>query len=205
MTPSWIKNALVKYEEGDLVAVPLEKGGYGVALVARWSKKDRRDFKEIICYGFDRLFERLPTYDEVKNLQPTDAILLSIGGDRAIAHGHWPRLGPSPSFSYDRWPLPPFRDMDAGRPLWFVGDDLDLVDVPNQRIVPADELEVLPPYLGIGTSSFLEWDLDAAVRRLRPEYVVNINNQVLEKWRRAAKRGQMFRIDGRGRVYRVKR
>lgn len=164
MSDDWIHNPIVKYEERDLIAVPLEGGQYGVALVARWSKASRRDHKTIICYGFNRLFNRVPTHEEVGHLTPCDAVVIGVGGDRAVARGYWRRLGPALEFTYERWPVPPFRGMFSGRPIWHVGDRLDVVDV-REDIVPEDEMAVLPPDRGMGTSRFMEWCLEIAVQK----------------------------------------
>ncbi len=100
------------YEAADLIGVPLNRGGFGLVVVAaRWEKK-RRGVGIILCYGFDGIYKKAPSLKEAGELRPDQAICVQLCGDRAITDQRWSWLGPLPSFSEHRWPCPV---MDSGK------------------------------------------------------------------------------------------
>jgi len=90
-----------KYREGDVFAVPLADGGYGLGVVARAKRG------VYLGYLFGDVHAQIPAL-ELLRLRPDDTVLVPIGGDQGLAEGHWPVLGQLPGWDRDDWPMPWF-------------------------------------------------------------------------------------------------
>jgi hypothetical protein len=100
------------YKEGTWFAVPLQRGGYALGLVARYAARG----KIILAYLFGPKRERIPTLDEVSRLEAHEALRVLRVGDLGLIDGSWPVIGDSLRWERDRWPMPAFirRDEISG-------------------------------------------------------------------------------------------
>jgi hypothetical protein len=116
------------YAEGSWFAVPLERGGFGLGLVARSTAKGC----VIFCYFFGPKRTKVPALAEVKHLKPADALRRWRVGDLGLIEGDWPIIGKYPHWRRAEWRMPPFvRTDDLSRKSWRIHyDDLD----PNVQI-----------------------------------------------------------------------
>lgn len=183
-----------QYRPGDLFALPLgEGGGYGVGLVARKAKSDRIGSATVFCYGFDLVFDRLPSLEEVRHLRVTDAIHVSTCLDRSLADGRWTILGPLAGFRPEDWPVPPHthlllkgdvRPTEMKRQRLIITEDVELnsVNIPNTDLIPAEEYQFLPVGRGAGGAFVMELELERAIRLRDPRQYIRITPEVLRVW-----------------------
>jgi hypothetical protein len=85
----------IEYGEGDLFAVPLEQGGFGLCLVAR-----RRAEAEgcTLGYFFGPRIKQPPSLENLPALEPQNAYLVGWFGDLGIIDGTWTPVGRLPGW-----------------------------------------------------------------------------------------------------------
>ncbi|MFN8444522.1 MAG: immunity 26/phosphotriesterase HocA family protein [Caldilineaceae bacterium] len=113
----------VKFREGQWFAIPLDKGGYALGIVARGHSRTK------ICLGYffgDR-FEEIPSEEDLRNLRATDAILVTRFGNPGLTTGKWPLIMNGLPFDRDDWPVPKFGRIDIIDREWGW-----LVEYPNK-------------------------------------------------------------------------
>jgi Immunity protein 26 len=98
----------IQYEEGDLFAVPLRQGGFGLCLVARKSADGIT-----VGYFFGPRFEKPPSLRDLSTLEQNKAYLVARFGDLGIIDGTWMPIGRLPAFNRVGWPVPIFGRTDA--------------------------------------------------------------------------------------------
>ncbi len=94
----------LNYSEGTWFAIPLRKGGFGVGVAARTTKKG----PVILAYLFGPKRETVPTLPDVVGLDPSAAVKVARIGDLSLINGEWPFLGRSSPWLRDNWPNPKF-------------------------------------------------------------------------------------------------
>ncbi len=99
---------MARRREGDWFAVPLGEAGYAVGLIARAPKRG----DVLFGYFFGPLRAELPAADDLHDLKPEDALLVSRFRDEAIESGAWPILGSTSAWQRDVWPLPELDNAD---------------------------------------------------------------------------------------------
>jgi hypothetical protein len=109
-----------KVKEGDLCAVPLNDGGYGVGLIAR--KND----KIVLGYFFSYISSNVPIDIPPAVLGKKNVILIAKFSSLRIDSGDWPIIGNPIPFVKSDWPIPIFRHRD------------DIVGVYRARILGED-------------------------------------------------------------------
>jgi hypothetical protein len=129
--------------EGAWYAVPLDSGGWGLVLVARYNKKAAP-----LGYFFGPKRREL-TDISVEHLGPDDAVAIRIFGHRGIIDGSWPLVQAAPPF-WDRkdWPVPPLlREAvsDDEKYEWVVQYDDEVVDTIKEQRVKAGTVKGLNP------------------------------------------------------------
>lgn len=135
------------YREGDVFAVPLEDGGYGIGLVARatggW----------VLGYFFDRIHVELPDLDALL-LERDSAIAVERFGDDGLLNGTWPILGRIPAWNREAWPMPWFvngyLDGQMFRQLTFFHPDDPRKYLGGRNVPPADAE-------GLPSTTFSPW------------------------------------------------
>jgi hypothetical protein len=90
------------YREGTWFAVPLRRGGFAVAVVARAKRGG------LLCYFFGPRRDSVPTLTELENLKPLDAICRLRVGDLGLLEAKWPIIGQAKSWNRSDWPMPVF-------------------------------------------------------------------------------------------------
>lgn len=137
-----------RVNEGDLIAIPLRRGGYCLALVGRHHRQSRE--MHIFCFG-PRLFDlpeagawQLPRRGE--EIYRTSASSTWVGDDR-----EWKRLGAVPGFRRDDWLISEFLvyESGTGRRGIIAIDDEDISECGDIRPVPPDVDLVGMPVFGI--------------------------------------------------------
>jgi regulator of RNase E activity RraB len=105
------------FQEGDWVAIPLPKGGYAAALIAR--VRPKRRYSRFLAYCFTPRYPTPPTLSALLTLRPQDAfytqIVELIRPEDQDALNQFQVIGRCPRWNPKEWPIPPF--------LWLVGSE----------------------------------------------------------------------------------
>lgn len=187
------------YSVGDLLAIPLKGGGYGVAIVAN-AKYDGKVRDLLFLYGFDKVYESPPPLAEVKNLRITDAITVESCGDLSIREGRWIIIGPLPGFKEEEWPVPPKRN----GPNIVIANTYEYGDIclGNDKLVSRKDFKCLPIMTGLGDAIVFESTLAKAIKERHPLYYFTITPHSLIVWdkciKRAAAAGKVPWLDKSG-------
>ena len=130
-----------RYREGDLFAVPLRDGGYGVGLAIRASSDG-----VVVGYFFRARFEEPPRPEEIGSLSRDEAVWVKAFGDLRLLDGAWPVLGPLPGWRREEWPMPAFgRDESLTKRFLRVEyDDDNPNSRPRETPITEEEFERLP-------------------------------------------------------------
>jgi len=192
---------------GDMFAVRLERGGYGVMLVARqWRDQPRlRPPLFVGVYGFDRIFDEVPDPEVAQGFSILDSIHTETCSDMYARLGRWPYLGRKRDFDPDVWLDPPtafvLNPGSSGKPWYPTEVDDQRVVIPNadawcdvniaaSRILRRGEFEQLPPMSGVGDAKILELTFDLALRdRTLPNYF-KVTPERLATWHRVLRRAK---------------
>jgi Immunity protein 26 len=131
----------VRYQEGDVFAVPLRDGGYGVGVVARASSKG-----PVLGYFLGPRRDDVPELSEVEDLEAVDNVLVQKFGDLGLIRGKWPLIGHLPGWRREQWPMPAFGRHEelTGRYLRVEYADDDPNSRPREVEISRDEFEHLP-------------------------------------------------------------
>lgn len=127
----------IKYQEGDVIAVPLQTSGYATGLVARTDKEGR---------AFGYFFG--PKVDEVseillnRKLDPKEAILICKFGDNSVHGKRWQIIGNYPEFSKEVWRLPFLYRRCMGDNYYTVCEYNDQLDCLREWKVALDDTSV---------------------------------------------------------------
>ena len=94
-----------KFREGDVAAIPLKKGGYALAVIARVAKRGHI----VLCYFFGTRFAELAeAVSAISVLRKGDAFAIARVGDPCLIDGSWPIIGSITPWERGLWPLPGF-------------------------------------------------------------------------------------------------
>ena len=91
------------FKEGDIFAVPLVGGGYGLGLVVRkWGR----------AYGFLPYFFGPHIFSTLEEIDPTvvkaeNVVYIYTCNTHALLDGRWPVIGRVANYSHEEWPMPP--------------------------------------------------------------------------------------------------
>ena len=142
----------IRYNEGDLFAVPLRTGGFAIGLVAR--KKDTG----ALGYFFGPRLENPPDLKEV-DFKGWSPVLVGVFGDLGLVNGEWPILGSLEGWSESDWPVPLFRkeDLVSGERYAVEYGDNFVIPIKAYRL-PDSELDKLPR-TGLSGSGSIEIQL----------------------------------------------
>jgi hypothetical protein len=142
------------YKPGDLFAVPLPCGGFGVGLVARMDGKGI-----VLGYFFGPRRDDLPRASDVGEPFARDSIEIAMFGHLGLIGGRWPIIGPLPNWNTASWPVPIFGRIDvlSGKRAWRVRyDDRDLKWLSDEE-VEVDEARTLPRDRLMGAGAVETW------------------------------------------------
>ena len=119
----------INYSEGDWFAIPLEKGGWAVGLIARGPRR------LLLGYFFGPRRHTLPSIADILDLRPENAILVCQFGDLGLVTNRWSILGKQADWNRADWPLPPFGHIDFVDPTKAylrIYDERDLSQLPRE-------------------------------------------------------------------------
>ena len=136
------------YTIGDEIAIPLSNA-WALGVIARANGKGLA-----LGYFFGPIQRAIPAAPI--DLDPNVALYIRRFGDLGLIRGDWMVLGPTPNFTFDRWPVPLFGsriELRRGRGYRVRYDD-QLREVARD-VVPLAEIEGLPQD-GLAGSGFVE-------------------------------------------------
>ena len=148
------------YAEGDVFAVPLQDGAYGLGVVARMDGKGA-----VLGYFFGERHEQLPQLSDISELSAADNVLIKIFGDLGLENQTWPVIGPLPQWRRENWPMPAFVRHASLTATYFSVEyeDDDPNSHPQEREISREEYEYLPEN-GLAGSGFVEQRLTRLLR-----------------------------------------
>jgi len=97
----------LNYHEGDWFAVPLNKPGYALGLVAR---ADGRGL--ILAYYFGPRRNSMPNARDTGVLLPNHAVWKCLVNDQSLRNGDWPIIAHTTEWNPNMWPVPVFARFD---------------------------------------------------------------------------------------------
>jgi Immunity protein 26 len=136
------KENKIKYQEGDIIAVPLQTSGYATGLVARTNSKG-----VAFGYFFGPKLNEVSELTLSRKLQPESAILIYKFGDTSVDGKGWPIIGRYPEFSKEVWRLPFLYRQAMGDSYYSVCEYNDKLDCMREWKVDLDDpiiKEMLP-------------------------------------------------------------
>jgi len=180
---------------GDVYAVPLRRGGYGLILIARCLDVYMRDNQNIFSYGFKHVYEGVPDTSVLDRINIVDAIFVKISHDYALRRKGYPFVGTLNHFDPAQWPVPPeiqpdFDELklrqcvDPNVEQLCVSEDkyMNCDIIPNDGLIdPKDEAH-FPYATGLGLNDVLEVFLDQAIRDKNRLRTFLMNERTLELW-----------------------
>jgi len=184
---------------GDVYAVPLKRGGYGLILVARCLDVHLRENQNIFVYGFRHMYKTVPDAAVLDRINIFDAVYVMLSHDYTLRKKAYPYIGPLGSFDPTQWPVPPEIQISHMRsPLGstmrmcvdpevqqvYVSEDKYFKGnlMPNDGLIdPKDEAH-FPYATGLGLNDVLEDDLDKAIRDKSRLHTFLMNERTLELW-----------------------
>jgi len=92
------------YGEGDIFCVALRTSGACLGVIARLSK----DRKIVLGYFFGEKVPACPDARTVPQLQPQNALTITMFGALSLKDGSWPIIGRMPNWDRQNWPMPKF-------------------------------------------------------------------------------------------------
>ncbi len=132
------------FQEGDWVAIPLPKGGYAAALIAR--VRPKRRYSRFLAYCFTPRHPHPPTLSALLSLRPQDAFYIQIveliRPEDQDALNQFQVLGRCPRWNPKEWPIPPFLDLIGSKPHPYLEyySEKDLETVVAREAQPVEAL-----------------------------------------------------------------
>lgn len=96
----------IKINEGDMFAVPLRQGGYGIGLLARQNKGIA------LGYFFNKVFTSIPEDLDTAGINHWKIILIGEFGLLGVNKGEWSLLKTNLKFKREEWPIPVLKMQD---------------------------------------------------------------------------------------------
>lgn len=163
------------YNEGDLVVLPLESGGFGVVLIAR---RGRPPLPEVYLYGFGQRLNAVSDF-VMKALTLTDVVWYGIEIDSSIVAGRWKVVGRCPGFTRESWPLPVGAAW-KGRVRLFDDVECSWEDVLLRMSEEHHRLLFQDPVRGLGCGTASEAHLDRTLSGTYEKLIVT--NEAARLW-----------------------
>jgi len=135
---------VLPFHEGDWVAIPLPKGGYAAALIAR--VRPKRRYSRFLAYCFTPRYPTPPTLSALLSLRPQDAFYIQIvelkRPEDQDALNQFQVLGRCPRWNPKEWSIPPFLDLIGSEPHPYLKyySEKDLETVVAREAQPVEAL-----------------------------------------------------------------
>jgi regulator of RNase E activity RraB len=132
------------FQEGDWVAIPLPKGGYAAALIAR--VRPRKRYSRFLAYCFTPRHPHPPTLSALLSLRPQDAFYIQIveliRPEDQDALNQFQVIGRCPCWNPKEWPIPPFLCLVGSEPHPYLEyySEKDLETVVAREAQPVEAL-----------------------------------------------------------------
>lgn len=92
-----------QYSEGDIFAVPLKTGGYGIGIAICLGL-----IHNVVARFFGQVRESLPSLEEFANTTESDSVHVEHFLDDGLRDGSWKVIGQHPAWDAYEWPIPKF-------------------------------------------------------------------------------------------------
>ncbi len=157
--------SVARCQDGDLIAFPIDGGGYGCAVIAKRCNNTRFKYRTLYMYAYGKICDRWPTLAEASRFTQDDVVTYVYTSDRRAVEGRWKILGPYPGFRPEEWPV--FPKLVVGKFIEFLDDDLsDYLLIDPDIIRPQDRECFNVPYpFGAVDADGPEWCLPLALSR----------------------------------------
>jgi regulator of RNase E activity RraB len=135
---------VLPFHEGDWVAIPLPKGGYAAALIAR--VRPKRRYSRFLAYCFTPRYPTPPTLSALLSLRPHDAFYIQIvelkRPEDQDALNQFQVIGRCPRWNPKEWPIPPFLELIGSKPHPYLEyySEKDLETVVAREAQPVEAL-----------------------------------------------------------------
>lgn len=147
------------YTEGSVFAVPLERGGFAIGVVARATRHGR----VIFCHFFGPRLTALPPSGLDWQLTPHESVLRLIVGDYGLIHGEWPVIGRLSNWNREEWGMPPFLRTESLRGAKWIVTYSDANPSQELSAIRTEREHPDIPQDGMSGSGAAEWKLDRAL------------------------------------------
>jgi hypothetical protein len=130
----------VKFQEGDVFAVPLDEGGYILGIIVRNNKIAP------LGYFFKKVYPEVPDNCEL-DLSKDSLLTAVVFGVIGLARGEWPIIGRVEGFQRKDWPVPLFQKemLDSVGSYAVEYSDDDFTNPVGVHRLPEEEVAKLPP------------------------------------------------------------
>lgn len=125
------------FQDSDVFALPLTAefgSGYTCIVVLRKAARAHK----VILGGMLKRWRNWPTWEDVRNLQPDDHIVISVCvSNDELRNGAWRRLGTLEDFSHEKWPTPATYDEGSVSTLatpdtWWFPMPVEKIELPRK-------------------------------------------------------------------------
>ena len=133
-----MKTKRIIAKEGDVIAIPLNQGGYGIGLVARTNKRT------MLGYFFNNVYQTVPTDILPGEINEKNVVLVAKFSSLGIEDGTWPILARFSNFTKTGWPIPVFKMQHALTGKYFaIIYEEDLLNEKSRHLVTGQEASLL--------------------------------------------------------------
>ncbi len=127
----------IKVIEGDIFAVPLVQGGYGIGLMARRYKTSS------LGYFFDKIYPSPPEELNIADINSWKVALIGQFSAIGIEEGEWPLLKTSFHFIREEWPIPVLKMQDPLSEKYFAVIYDDTLFNEERHLITKEEADKL--------------------------------------------------------------
>lgn len=151
--------------EGQIYAVWMPHGGFARVVIAH-VHSSRHKIRSMLTYGFGPILSTIAEVHKIgiDDLRPENANFINIGAELGVRIGRWQLLGSIPEYSAKVWPFP---CLSSDQPWQYVvmppdPDRYFCGDIQRRLRVPVETASQFPE-TGLGTVTYTEWVLEAAI------------------------------------------
>jgi hypothetical protein len=127
------KASRIQALEGEVVAIPIARGLWAMAVVARVA---RRDYALLLyCFGPAATLSKLREDMPAQSRDLARPILVGIASDLAIRGGRWKKLGTIPEWKSSDWPIPVFFRTESNGELTYLVSYNEKLEVVEESLM----------------------------------------------------------------------
>lgn len=173
-----VATSSLKYPPGTMFSLPLERGGYGLGIIARITPWPSNRMCLMYVYGFGKVYDSPPSAEEARQLTFEDAVAVGTGRDAPLRKGWWHVVHQMEPFDPEEWPVAPQIAQVLPSPDGPITYDLvrpprvELIEdmylradnIDARHLVTESDFDHLPLIQGLLIDRALEGTLDYAIR-----------------------------------------